>query len=177
MSNRLPRKENAHDLVEFVHQRNALCSRRLLARLAANHAVSFDMPHIETVQPIAPPTRNHEPDWWHTMWFGDLITARGPLRNEAPTIGHIQTVVARSYKISRLDLISARRTQNIVLPRQVAMYLAKKLTLRSLPEVSRLFGGRDHTTVLHGVRKIAARCVSDAAFARQMEVLKAEILA
>ena len=65
-------------------------------------------------------------------------------------------MVARQYNVSRSDLLSSRRTANVVRPRQVAMYLAKTLTLRSLPEIGRRFGGRDHTTVLHAVRKIEA---------------------
>ena len=67
-------------------------------------------------------------------------------------IEDIQRVVARQYNVSRSDLLSSRRTANVVRPRQVAMYLAKTLTLRSLPEIGRRFGGRDHTTVLHAVR-------------------------
>ena len=69
-------------------------------------------------------------------------------------IEDIQRVVARQYNVSRSDLLSSRRTANVVRPRQVAMYLAKTLTLRSLPEIGRRFGGRDHTTVMHADRKI-----------------------
>ena len=82
----------------------------------------------------------------------DLIRPQEPKRVK---IEDIQRVVARQYNVSRADLLSSRRTANVVRPRQVAMYLAKTLTLRSLPEIGRRFGGRDHTTVLHAVRKIA----------------------
>ncbi len=81
----------------------------------------------------------------------DLIRPAEPKRVR---IEDIQRVVARQYNVSRADLLSSRRTANVVRPRQVAMYLAKVLTLRSLPEIGRRFGGRDHTTVLHAVRKI-----------------------
>ena len=81
----------------------------------------------------------------------DLIRPQEPKRVK---IEDIQRVVARQYNVSRADLLSSRRTANVVRPRQVAMYLAKTLTLRSLPEIGRRFGGRDHTTVLHAVRKI-----------------------
>src|SRR5205814_1301683 len=81
----------------------------------------------------------------------DLIRPQEPKRIK---IEDIQRVVARQYNVSRSDLLSSRRTANVVRPRQVAMYLAKTLTLRSLPEIGRRFGGRDHTTVLHAVRKI-----------------------
>ncbi len=76
------------------------------------------------------------------------------------------------YNVSRSDLLSSRRTANVVRPRQVAMYLAKTLTLRSLPEIGRRFGGRDHTTVLHAVRKIEGLVGNDMALAEEIEILK-----
>jgi chromosomal replication initiator protein len=71
--------------------------------------------------------------------------------------------------------LSSRRTANVVRPRQVAMYLAKILTLRSLPEIGRRFGGRDHTTVLHAVRKIEALAANDSALADEIEALKRQL--
>lgn len=70
------------------------------------------------------------------------------------SIEQIQRKVADYYQVRMSDLLSARRTQDVTLPRQVAMFLAKRLTTRSLPEIGRRFGGRDHTTVIHAVRKI-----------------------
>src|SRR5712691_6222600 len=87
-------------------------------------------------------------------------------------IEDIQRTVARRYNISRADLLSSRRTANVVRPRQIAMYLSKALTLRSLPEIGRRFGGRDHTTVLHAVRKVETLMVNDARLAEEVEVLK-----
>jgi chromosomal replication initiator protein len=84
-------------------------------------------------------------------------------------------VVAKQYNVSRADLLSSRRTANVVRPRQVAMYLAKTLTLRSLPEIGRRFGGRDHTTVLHAVRKIENLVHTDAALAEEIELLKRQL--
>ena len=69
-------------------------------------------------------------------------------------------------------LLSSRRTANVVRPRQIAMYLAKTLTLRSLPEIGRRFGGRDHTTVLHAVRKIESLVGNDNVLAEEIELLK-----
>lgn len=84
-------------------------------------------------------------------------------------IEDIQRAVAEKFNVSRLDLLSSRRDHGIILPRHVAMFLAKTLTTRSLPEVGRRFGGRDHTTVLHAVRKIEQiRC--------EDEVLNGQIL-
>jgi len=102
----------------------------------------------------------------------DLIR---PAELKRVRIEDIQRVVARQYNVSRADLLSSRRTANVVRPRQVAMYLAKILTLRSLPEIGRRFGGRDHTTVLHAVRKIEALASNDTAFAEEIEALKRQL--
>jgi chromosomal replication initiator protein len=102
----------------------------------------------------------------------DLIRPQEPRRVK---IEDIQRIVARQYNVSRADLLSSRRTANVVRPRQVAMYLAKTLTLRSLPEIGRRFGGRDHTTVLHAVRKIENLVGNDTALADEIEVLKRQL--
>jgi chromosomal replication initiator protein len=99
----------------------------------------------------------------------DLVRPQDPKRVK---IEDIQRIVARQYNVSRADLLSSRRTANVVRPRQIAMYLAKALTLRSLPEIGRRFGGRDHTTVLHAVRKIETLASNDAALAEEIELLK-----
>ena len=91
-------------------------------------------------------------------------------------IEDIQKIVARQFDVSRNDLLSNRRTRVIVRPRQVAMYLAKVMTPRSLPEIGRRFGGRDHTTVLHAVRKIEDISSKDQKLAREIELLKRLIL-
>jgi len=102
----------------------------------------------------------------------DLIRPQEPKRVK---IEDIQRIVARQYNVSRSDLLSSRRTANVVRPRQVAMYLAKTLTLRSLPEIGRRFGGRDHTTVLHAVRKIEGLVGNDMALAEEIEILKRQL--
>ena len=102
----------------------------------------------------------------------DLIRPAEPKRVR---IEDIQRVVARQYNVSRADLLSSRRTANVVRPRQVAMYLAKVLTLRSLPEIGRRFGGRDHTTVLHAVRKIENLVGNDSTLAEEIEGLKRQL--
>lgn len=71
-----------------------------------------------------------------------------------PTVAKIQARTADYFAVNRDDMLSARRTANVVHPRQVAYFLCKAMTLRSLPDIGRKFGGRDHTTVLHGIRKI-----------------------
>ena len=99
----------------------------------------------------------------------DLVGAREPRRVR---IEDTQRVVARHYNVSKADLLSSRRTRTIVRPRQIAMYLAKVLTPRSLPEIGRRFGGRDHTTVLHAVRKIEELINGDKTLADEIELLK-----
>lgn len=88
------------------------------------------------------------------------------------TIDEIQRKVAEHYNIRMTDMHSARRSRNVARPRQVAMYLAKQLTSRSLPEIGRKFGGRDHTTVMHAVRKIDELIADDAQIAQDVEIVK-----
>jgi chromosomal replication initiator protein len=87
------------------------------------------------------------------------------------TIDEIQKKVAEHYNVRVADMHSARRSRAVARPRQVAMYLAKQLTPRSLPEIGRKFGGRDHTTVIHAVRKIEELSAYDAAFREDVELL------
>lgn len=103
----------------------------------------------------------------------DLVRVREPKRVK---IEDIQKLVATHYQVSRADILSSRRTANVVRPRQIAMFLAKTLTLRSLPEIGRRFGGRDHTTVLHAVRKIDGMTGTDASLAEELELLKRMLL-
>ncbi|ACA14589.1 chromosomal replication initiator protein DnaA [Methylobacterium sp. 4-46] len=99
----------------------------------------------------------------------DLVKNREPKRVK---IEDIQKLVASRYNVSRSDILSERRTAAVVKPRQIAMYLSKVLTLRSLPEIGRRFGGRDHTTVLHAVRKIEKAIGEDSALSDEVELLK-----
>jgi chromosomal replication initiator protein len=88
------------------------------------------------------------------------------------TIEDIQKRVAEYFSIKTSDMQSARRSQNVARPRQVAMYLSKMLTTRSLPEIGRKFGGRDHTTVLHAVKKVEEIISQDKEFSEDLEILR-----
>jgi chromosomal replication initiator protein len=88
------------------------------------------------------------------------------------SIEDIQKRVAEHFNIRVSDMHSARRARAVARPRQVAMYLAKQLTTRSLPEIGRKFGGRDHTTVMHAVRKVEELSAQDASFAEDLELLR-----
>lgn len=87
------------------------------------------------------------------------------------TVDEIQKAVADHYLLKQSDLLSERRTRAVARPRQLAMYLAKSLTTRSYPDIGRRFGGRDHTTVLHAVRRIEALKAEDAAIAADLEAV------
>ena len=87
------------------------------------------------------------------------------------TVDQIQKTVAEHYSLTQADLISERRARAVARPRQVAMWLAKQITTRSLPDIGRRFGGRDHTTVLHAVRRIEQLKAEDPAIARDTDVL------
>lgn len=90
-----------------------------------------------------------------------------------PKIEEICKAAVKFYRVTKIDLMSARRTGNLVRPRQVAMYLSKTLTTRSLPEIGRRMGGRDHTTVLYAVRKIERlRLVDDQLESELQELAK-----
>lgn len=111
----------------------------------------------------------------------NLDTVREALRDTlnltrtTTSVEEIQRVVANFYKIKIADMYSKRRPANIAMPRQIAMFLAKELTQKSYPEIGELFGGRDHTTVLHAVRKIGAERAKNAELNRSLHILEQQI--
>ena len=94
------------------------------------------------------------------------------IQNRQISVENIQKTVADYYKIKVADMYSKKRPASIARPRQIAMYLAKELTQKSLPEIGELFGGRDHTTVLHAVRKIAGERQQLTELNQQLHVLE-----
>ena len=100
--------------------------------------------------------------------LGDLVRAY----DRRVTVEEIQRKVAEHYNIRLSDMLSPRRARAIARPRQIAMFLSKELTDRSLPEIGRKFGGRDHTTIMHGVKRVAQLCDEDAAIREDVSVLK-----
>ena len=87
------------------------------------------------------------------------------------TVDHIQKAVAEHFGLTQADLLSERRARSVARPRQAAMWIAKQITTRSLPDIGRRFGGRDHTTVLHAVRRIEALKAEDPSLARDLDLL------
>ncbi len=108
----------------------------------------------------------------------NIVLAREALRdllsiqNRQISVENIQKTVADFFKIKVADMYSKKRPASIAHPRQVAMYLAKELTKKSLPEIGELFGGRDHTTVLHAVRKVGSDRTKNTELNQQLHVLE-----
>ena len=116
----------------------------------------------------------------HSTLVGRAITLEGTqevlsdllrANDKRLTIDDIQKRVVQHFNIKMSDMHSARRSRVIARPRQIAMYLAKKLTSRSLPEIGRKFGGRDHTTVIHAVNRIEELCEKDPSVAEDVQLL------
>ena len=98
----------------------------------------------------------------------DLLRAN----NRKVTIEEIQKKVAEYFNIRLSDMSSPRRARAVARPRQIAMYLSKQLTSKSLPEIGRTFGGRDHTTVMHAVSRIDELSIEDSSLSDDIELLK-----
>lgn len=103
-------------------------------------------------------------------------TCGAPVRGRL-MITHIQALVAAYYKIPVRDMTSDRRQREVAWPRQVAMYLAYENTPKSLPDIGRRFGGRDHTTVLHAVKKVQQRLLEDAEVEADVKALRDRLAA
>lgn len=116
----------------------------------------------EQDRPAAAPTTH---PWFHIV---ELMPGR-------ITIDKIQAIVCRDFGLSSGEFLAKRRTKSVVRPRQIAMYLAKELTQRSLLEIGRRFGGRDHTTILHAVRTITRLMATDADLAKRVDMLRREL--
>ena len=104
--------------------------------------------------------------------LGDEPSGTGP---EHPTIEVIIEAVTRYYDVKVTDLLSKRRHKSIALPRQVCMFLARRHTRYSLEEIGGYFGGRDHTTVMHAVKTINARCDNDPSLNRDVSRLEEQV--
>ena len=103
-----------------------------------------------------------------TQLLQDLLRAN----DKRVTVEEIQRKVAEYFNIRLNDMMSIRRSRVVARPRQIAMYLSKSHTPRSLPEIGRMFGGRDHTTVIHAIKKVEELCRSDSSFAEHISTLK-----
>lgn len=154
------KRDLPQDVLEFLAQKIASNVRELegaLNRLIA-HAELVGRPvTIDTAQDL----------------LADLLRAN----DRRTTIEDIQRKVCEHYGIRLADMHSPRRARPVARPRQLAMYLCKQLTTHSLPEIGRKFGGRDHTTIIHGVRKIEELLADDSSLRADLESLKKAIAA
>jgi hypothetical protein len=109
------------------------------------------------------------------LWFKiiDEVDVQQP---GYPTVRYIQNVVCRYYDIRRADLISSRRTRNVVRPRQMAMHLCREMTLYSYPHISRSFGGRDHTVAMHAHTKISELALFETGIAFDLAHLTSQVM-
>jgi chromosomal replication initiation ATPase DnaA len=92
-----------------------------------------------------------------------------------PSVAAIQAAVAKYFNVGVTDLLSGRRHKDIILPRHIGFYLCRKLTLQSLPDIGRRFGGRDHTTVMHAVHKVTGLLEKDPSIAAAIDAIKQEL--
>lgn len=148
----------AEDVLEFLAQRIASNVRELegaLNRLIAHAELAGRALNVDTAADV----------------LQDLLRAH----ERRVSVEDIQKKVAEHYGIRLADMHSPRRARPVARPRQVAMYLCKALTSHSLPEIGRKFGGRDHTTIIHGVRKVEELMAEDAALRDDVDTLKRAI--
>lgn len=163
-----------------TQQASLECARhfreKIAARAAENVRKVIPIVCLDKVQPITVDTEAFGPRIKSELEiaFGPLVHSEPP-EARLPSIKLIVRVVAKFYLVPELDIRSQRRTADIVRPRQIAMYLCKTLTLKSLPEIARTIGGRDHTTALHAIRKMEALIQDDGRLADEIEVLKLHI--
>ncbi len=107
-----------------------------------------------------------------TMEVAEETLGQRNVTGRKTSIEDIQKKTAEFYKLDMRDFHSPQRSRRVARPRQVAMYLARELTMRSLPEIGKRFGGRDHTTVLHACRRVAALCAEDKMFREEVNFLR-----
>jgi len=157
---RISLKSDCDELGAYIHKRNMVCSGKLLQALTANHGRS-PVNECEAEKVIEPEPDEPSPQ--------PLILI------PANKIDLIKRSVCRHFNVSRANIESSSRKRGVVQPRQICMYLARKHTDHSYPEIGRRLGGRDHTTIIHAFNKIEGLIVKDAAMAAVIADLEAVI--
>lgn len=151
-----------------IHARH----RQINQRVADAAAIRFErkwrkqLPSSnETPAPEQPVTETKPPDKCDERAWTITICGVADLPRRPPSVNEIIRAVAAEYRVSVMDIVSARCAKKVVLPRHIAMLLARRLTHLSMPQIGQRMGGRDHTTILHGVRSIEQKIASDPALA------------
>lgn len=150
--------------------------RRLNDDHMARQRRFFAAPKVEVAAPApVPRERKSKLDIFCETLIAAVSIVRGIEADLTCKIADIQRHVAAHYGTTRMDILSERRTADAVLPRHVAIYLARKLTPRSLPEIGRQFGGKDHTTCFYAIRRITERIATDPDFAAEVDAIRTEL--
>lgn len=170
-------------LLEDMHQRHKQFHANI-ARRANELKAKTAPPPRKTTEPIksAPIVTAHTVEEWverqkqihPRIWFS-IIDEIDPQKLTVIPVGIIQKITARFYNQTVTSLLSERKSAPIVRARQVAMFLTKELTGKSLPDIGRRFGGRDHTTALHSIRKIERLRAIDPHLDEDLKTLASEI--
>jgi hypothetical protein len=161
------------------HQRIKDAADRHAAKIAAQRDAAQEVILARAIE--APIIEDPKPplvlieEWRDKQMSKYEVKVKHDLDIGTVNVKRVQRAVAEEYCISIVDMFSHRRDHKVVLPRHVAFYLSKKLTLLSLPAIGRRFGGRDHTTVMHGVKKIERMMGADLVFAAKVEALKSKL--
>ncbi len=119
------------------------------------------------------PSYNVQTKHYHQMWFFDLVTGAPPADDVTVQVGTIIQAVCNYYGIRRNEVMSGRKTATVVRYRHIAMYLSRKFTRLSLPQIGNAMGGFDHTTILHGIRKMEGLLKTDNRLALDIATIKA----
>lgn len=151
--------------LEAVNRRKAFHNR--IAERAADLVAKKK--YIPTEEILSPVNDDLFREAWNTINGIDNLSG--------PRIEGIQEMVAKHFGLTRNDIISARRTKNLILPRMISIYLSRQLTTRSFPDIGRRTGGRDHTTMLHSIHKITGMLERDGKLAEKVFAIREEILA
>jgi chromosomal replication initiation ATPase DnaA len=157
-----------------IRRANRYGSRRLLAKLREVHGQSSEPAEPDIVD-IVPAVVRHSPapETKAEARFVRYLTDENGRR--IPTIHEIKYVIAEHFGITTTNIDSQSRQVKFCLPRQIGYYLSREMTLRSLPDIARRFGGRDHTSALSGIKKIERQLQADPAFAKTVNTLREKL--
>lgn len=155
-------------LVETLHQARKARLQRIAARAVPQAEPAGGPPPV-----VSAPQRRSERNY-ERAWAYEMLGVREPSDHPPPKlqVQDIQRAAARHFNVRRNEMLSQRRAAAIARPRHVAMFLAKELTTKSYPEIGRCFGGRDHSTVLHAVRRIEMLLPHDAELAASIDRIR-----
>jgi len=158
---------------ETLRAKNMNSCKALLSRLAKFHGEAFvKAAPVVIVEATPKPEPELPPPPVDPKWIRMIEDVTDP---KAPSVKEIKLCVAHHFKLSPRDLESPRRFAKIVQPRQIAFYLARKLTTKSFPDIGRRFGGKDHTTILHACKVIERRMEKDPKLAETVRCLEEQL--